>query len=115
MGKGWGQEERKGETACAVKVDYILLSQLATCCTLGPLAFPSVRSTRRKSESRARRRKKETSKRLMHFLKIPLRNGEPDGRILVSHSPREFQIPGLKGFNQMVFRSRISKDCTETE
>lgn len=42
-GEGEGEEEvwrTKGETACAVKVDYILLSRVATCCTLGPLGLP---------------------------------------------------------------------------
>lgn len=40
MHRGGGWRTAKGETACAVKVDYILLSRVATCCTLGPLGLP---------------------------------------------------------------------------
>lgn len=54
-GPAESQEEQKGETACAVKVDYILLSRLATCCTLGLLAFQVNRITANPERSQPRR------------------------------------------------------------
>lgn len=47
--RGGGWRTAKGETACAVKVDYILLSRVATCCTLGPLGLPGKSNHRQPS------------------------------------------------------------------
>lgn len=43
------------------------------------------------------------------FLKNTFEKREPDGRILVSHSPREFQIPASKSLTSRYLGQRYRK------